>query len=277
MGTISSAASRIRKGVVPALTSDTGTDRSIRISDDGLLYWKTPGGLWVRANGLIWTSYGVRVSPSGDVNGGNDTFVLPVSIALGSEMVYLNGVLMVPGVDYTITGLTIVFTVPPMIGATIRVNYFNADYDMTYMVRHEFPAGTVGSGNTTFTLAYAPIVSSLALFLNTFAQMEPDDYTLTGNTIVFNVAPPALSDIRAYYVRPGGDAYNFVVNELLTPTPTGSNQLFYLANTPIANTEQIILNGILQDPTTDYFISGNAITFVITPVIGSSVRASYFI
>jgi len=54
MGTISSAASRIRKGVVPVLTTDGGTDRAIRIGDDGLLYWKQPGASWVRMNGLAW-------------------------------------------------------------------------------------------------------------------------------------------------------------------------------------------------------------------------------
>lgn len=47
-------ASKIANLAAPSAPTDAGADRSIRIGSDGLLYWKTPGGNWVRQNGSIW-------------------------------------------------------------------------------------------------------------------------------------------------------------------------------------------------------------------------------
>lgn len=70
---------------------------------------------------------------------------------------------------------------------------------------------------------------------------------------------------------------DFVVRETPSGTVNSSNVTFTLANTPIAGTEQIYLNGILQDEGggNDYTISGATITFVVAPETGSKIRVSY--
>jgi hypothetical protein len=76
------------------------------------------------------------------------------------------------------------------------------------------------------------------------------------------------------------NASNFVTRETPGGTINGSNTAFTLAFTPIAGTEQIFLNGLLQEPGAgnDYTISGLNITFLTAPVGGGTpdkIRASY--
>ena len=66
----------------------------------------------------------VRETPSGSVNGSNDTFTLANTPASGKEEVFLNGLLQEPGgEDYTITTNSIVFVSPPATGDRLRVSY----------------------------------------------------------------------------------------------------------------------------------------------------------
>ncbi len=54
----------------------------------------------------------------------------------------------------------------------------------------ETPAGTLDGVNTVFTLSNTPTADSLTLFVN-ILQAEGTDYTLSGATITFTVAPEA--------------------------------------------------------------------------------------
>jgi hypothetical protein len=71
-------------------------------------------------------------------------------------------------------------------------------------------------------------------------------------------------------------------NEDPGETPTGTDgtdglTAFSVANTPVANSQMVFNNGILQTVTTDYTISGANITFVTPniPVSGDIIRVSY--
>lgn len=55
----------------------------------------------------------------------------------------------------------------------------------------------------------------------------------------------------------------------------GSNLDFTLANTPLANTLIVMLNGIIQSDTLDITNSGIMISFVTAPVVGDVIRANY--
>ncbi|MBB1074468.1 hypothetical protein HUU62_08600 [Rhodoferax sp. 4810] len=56
----------------------------------------------------------------------------------------------------------------------------------------------------------------------------------------------------------------------------GSNTVFTLSTAPAAITVQVFLDGVLQDLTEDYSLSGSTITFVGAPVTDQKVRAIYF-
>jgi hypothetical protein len=70
---------------------------------------------------------------------------------------------------------------------------------------------------------------------------------------------------------------NFVDKETPSGAINGSNTTFTLANTPVAGSEHVYLNGILQDvgAGNDYTISGATITMLTAPATGEKLRVSY--
>lgn len=70
---------------------------------------------------------------------------------------------------------------------------------------------------------------------------------------------------------------NYIAKETPTGATNGSNTTFTLANTPIAGTEQVFLNGILQEPGAgnDYTISGATITYLTAPATNDKIRVAY--
>ena len=71
----------------------------------------------------------------------------------------------------------------------------------------------------------------------------------------------------------------FVVRETTSGVINNSNQNFGLANTPFTGSEQLFLNGLLQEPgsTNDYTISGNFILMNDAPKNNDRLKASYMI
>jgi hypothetical protein len=69
----------------------------------------------------------------------------------------------------------------------------------------------------------------------------------------------------------------FVTRETPSGAVNGTNTSFVLANTPVAGSESVFLNGILQEPGVgnDYTISVATITYLTAPVTGDKVRVSY--
>lgn len=63
-----------------------------------------------------------------------------------------------------------------------------------------------------------------------------------------------------------------------TPSGTinGVNKIFTISNTPIANTLEVYVNGLLQDLTNDYTFSGTTITFVDAPSVGETILTLYY-
>jgi len=72
-------------------------------------------------------------------------------------------------------------------------------------------------------------------------------------------------------------AGSYIIRENLSATVDGVETDFTLANTPFTGTEQVFLNGILQNSTgsADYSISGDTITFTEAPLLGDVVLVNY--
>jgi hypothetical protein len=70
---------------------------------------------------------------------------------------------------------------------------------------------------------------------------------------------------------------NYVNRETPTGTINGVNVTFTLANTPVAGTEQLFLNGLLLEPGAgnDYTISGATVTMLTAPATGDRLKACY--
>jgi hypothetical protein len=70
---------------------------------------------------------------------------------------------------------------------------------------------------------------------------------------------------------------NIVTRETPTGLVNGANATFTLAATPTANTEEVFLNGILQEPGAgnDYTIATSTITMLSAPITGDRLRVNY--
>ncbi len=70
---------------------------------------------------------------------------------------------------------------------------------------------------------------------------------------------------------------NFVDKEVPSGSINGSNTSFVLANTPVAGSEHVYLNGLLLESGAgnDYTISGATMTFATAPLTGEKIRVSY--
>jgi hypothetical protein len=80
---------------------------------------------------------------------------------------------------------------------------------------------------------------------------------------------------------------NYINREAPSGSVNGTNTIFVLANNPVAGTESVYLNGILQEPGAgnDYTLmtapndsssTGAEITFADAPVSGDRIRVTYF-
>jgi len=69
-----------------------------------------------------------------------------------------------------------------------------------------------------------------------------------------------------------------VTRETPSGTINGSTTVFTLANTPVAGTEEVFLNGILQEAGAgnDYTISGTSITMLAAPLTGDRLKVNYW-
>lgn len=66
-------------------------------------------------------------------------------------------------------------------------------FSKIHMDRHfvddETPSGTINGSNVTFTISKAPTTGSLKVYRGGARQKVGDDYTISGRTITFDVAP----------------------------------------------------------------------------------------
>jgi hypothetical protein len=96
-------------------------------------------------------------------------------------------------------------------------------------------------------------------------------------TLITNGTAAGSWDPGSTATPTGLTASNFVVRETPSGSVNGSNTAFVLTNTPTSGTEQVFLNGILQEPGAgnDYTISGGTITYLTAPLSGDKIRVTY--
>lgn len=132
-------------------------------------------------------------------------------------------------------------------------------------------SGTLVVGNGGTGLATTPTNGQLLIGNGT-------GYTLAGITAGtgITVTPGAGSITIASTALVSS---NFVTREVPTGAINGTNRAYTLANTPVAGSEEVYVNGVLQNSGAgnDYVISTNTITFEIpaTPQTGDVILVNY--
>jgi hypothetical protein len=159
-------------------------------------------------------------------------------------------------------------------------------------------AGTVPAARIT-GLATVATTGSYTDLTNTPTGLATETYVDTAISNLVNSAPATLDTLNELAAALGDDPNfattvagqigdldtridalednAFITAEAPTGLIDGSNTIFTLANTPVAGSEQVYLNGLLQASGVgnDYTISGSTITLASAPNSGSRVLVSY--
>jgi hypothetical protein len=137
------------------------------------------------------------------------------------------------------------------------------------IVTGALPVGNGGTGQSSFVNGELLIGNTTG---NTLAKA-----TLTAGTgiaITNGAGSITIAVSSAVFT-----ASNFITREIPSGTINGANATFTLANTPTTGTEEVFVNGILQNvgAGNDYTISGATITFLTgaIPQTGDSVLVTY--
>tara|TARA_Y100000389_G_C17463718_1_gene523758 strand:+ start:2440 stop:3033 length:594 start_codon:yes stop_codon:yes gene_type:complete len=139
--------------------------------------------------------------PDGAPDGFNFTYTLKYSPLVGSEQVYLNGLLQRrgEGYDYTVIDKYIYFNSPPFEWSSIVCSYSISD---KLEIKGEIPTGASDDINAIYTLKYIPLEGTDHVFVNGLLQRygQNYDYILSDNIIVFNSPPFSGSRVSASYI-----------------------------------------------------------------------------
>jgi hypothetical protein len=168
-----------------------------------------------------------------------------------------------------------------MNGGSLLQTMAGSSFALFTLINNGTAAGTwdsaYSSGGGSGTVTTVSVVSA-----NGFAGTVANAGTTPAITISTTITGLLKGNGTAISAAVAGTDYmapaNFVVRETPSGTINGVNTTFTLANTPIAGTEMVFLNGILQEPGAgnDYTISGATITYLAAPLTNDRLKVTYF-
>jgi hypothetical protein len=84
------------------------------------------------------------------------------------------------------------------------------------IVKNEVPTGTVNGSNAVFTLSSAASNNEVTVTINGVKQKETTDYSLSGTTLTFTVAPFTGAIIEVFYIAIGSSALDLFQGSVAT-------------------------------------------------------------
>jgi hypothetical protein len=185
--------------------------------------------------------YGTFEKQSLTADGSTTTFSLNYTIGSSSSiLVSVSGVLQEPESAYNISGggTSIVFTAAPESGETVFVVYLGIAFDS---------ANLLSTGSITSQTELAE-------------QAAEDDLLLiydTSTTSLKKITKANLSPVLTYTTR--------------TATGDGTTTDYTVTSGVTVDDVLVTENGVLQQPTTDYTVSGTTLTFGTAPASGVKI------
>lgn len=186
-------------------------------------------------------------------------------------------------------------------GMLVSIQQGTVNHDTIWLSTAD-AGGTLGTTNITFTQIPGPSDITAGAGLTRTGQVIDVIALDTSMTINANDVSVKLDPARAITLVAAGIGVNidaatmaitgnalgvksgtyFLTTSVITrETPTGAvngvNTAFTLANTPVAGSEEVYLNGLLQEPGAgnDYTIVTTAITMLAAPLTGDRLRVNY--
>jgi len=135
----------------------------------------------------------------GTFTGDNSTtaFTIDSGRAVDDVLVYVNGFLLTPTSDYTISGTTLTFVTAPASSAEIVVRYLPLNNSGIYTN----DTATGDNSTTAFTIDSGRTVEDVIVTVNGVTLVPATDYTISGTTLTFATAPASSAEISIRYLR----------------------------------------------------------------------------
>jgi hypothetical protein len=134
---------------------------------------------------------------SGTATGDNTTTAFTISSgrSVNDVLIFVNGFMLTPTTDYTISGTTLTFVTAPATSAEITYRYLPLGGAYT-------SANFTGNGSaTTITIDAGRAVADVLVVVNGLTLVPTTDYTISGTTLTFVTAPANLAEITVRYLR----------------------------------------------------------------------------
>ena len=136
-----------------------------------------------------------KLTATGD--GSTTGFTIDSGRAVDDILVYVNGFLLTPTDDYTISSTTLTFATAPASSAEIVIRYLPLGGSATYT-----NDTATGDGSTTgFTIDSGRTVEDIIVSVNGVSLVPTTDYTISGTTLTFTTAPASSAEISIRYLR----------------------------------------------------------------------------
>ena len=225
-------------------------------------------------------AYGSFEKQSLTADGSTTTFTLNYTVGSSSSiLVSVAGVHQEPEVAYNLSGggTSIVFTAAPESGDTVFVVFLGIAYDTGEL----FSSGSITSQTATtesasgdLFLTYDDSASALRKITNTnltktldisgqteLSALRADDDLL----LIFDTSASTIKKIQASNIAA---TLSYVTRNY---TGNGSTSTFTVTSGTSVDDVLVTENGVLQQPTTDYTVSGTTLTFGTAPASGVKI------
>jgi hypothetical protein len=199
---------------------------------------------------------------------------------VGDISVIKNNLLKRPdSVTQSLTDNKITLTTAPIASDNVKLVYFNRQL-LPVKTKNVIldPFNCYDSATTTYPLTldgltFTPVsVYNLLICRNGVFQRPGIDYTLSGTNVVFSESPTPGSDITVIYSYNNINTNSYITDFTASTTTTTVD----LGMTPPNVDDLFVLrNGVFQNPTEDFTVSGNILTFTTSVVSGEKVFIMY--
>jgi len=199
---------------------------------------------------------------------------------VGDIFVIKNNLLKRPdAVTQSLTDNKITLTTAPIASDNVKLVYFNRQL-LPVKTKNVIldPFNCYNSTTTTYPLTlsgltFTPVsVYNLLICRNGVFQRPGIDYTLSGTNVVFSEAPTPGSDITVIYSYNNINTNSYITDFTASTTTTTVN----LGMTPPNADDLFVLrNGVFQNPTEDFTVTGSTLTFTTSVTSGEQVFIMY--
>ena len=130
-------------------------------------------------------------------DGSTTTTTINANRSVNDVIVSVNGFVLVPTTDYTISGTTLTFVTAPAASAEINIRYLPLSGSATYTNQ----SATGDGSTTTVTINSGRSVNDILVSVNGIVLVPTTDYSVSGTTLTFVTAPAASAEISVRYLR----------------------------------------------------------------------------